>query len=224
MAPTVVAAAATSLLLAALALLGVVPAAGAAGARGGEQVMEVTDLDGRKGVLSGRVKPGPWVRVDGDSYGHNETGYNCRCNRQSQCQCRTERGRKYKSPADVLQTADFKGDPYRYGLAAKMKKKYVVSLLGAGSEVGARVAVAADSVREWAPALLVDVNRAIQEAQRARKRRARLLFIDCEAQCTPDAAAHPTVEGAAYVCDRCEDNGMGGCGCGGFCCSPGCPC
>ena len=185
--------------------------------------MRVLDSDGRKAVLSGKVVPGSWVRVDGETHGA-DTGYSCKCNRQSQCQCSTERKRKWPSVTDVLSGYVFSGDVYEYGVVAKMRKKHVLQHLGADADsaLKAQVEAAPQQLNSWPPALVAAVNKALHTTQRARKIKAGLPLIDCAAQCTP--AGHPVLKGATYDADRCEDNGLGGCSTEGWCCSKSCPC
>eukprot|EP01064_Diplonema_japonicum_P020177 TRINITY_DN29302_c0_g1_i1.p1 TRINITY_DN29302_c0_g1~~TRINITY_DN29302_c0_g1_i1.p1 ORF type:complete len:201 (+),score=28.47 TRINITY_DN29302_c0_g1_i1:72-674(+) len=181
-------------------------------------VMEVTDPDGRKGILSGRVVPGPWVRVDGGK----GDGYDCKCNMQSQCQCATKQAKKYPTPASVMEKTSFEGPVFTYGVAAKFKKKYLLQHLGTfHASLKPRIENAADQLSEWPTSLLKETNHALHTAQRDRKIKSGLPLLDCS-PCEPSASLRRLV--GEENCKTCEDNGIGGCGCAGFCCCEDCPC
>eukprot|EP01060_Flectonema_neradi_P022147 TRINITY_DN30434_c0_g1_i1.p1 TRINITY_DN30434_c0_g1~~TRINITY_DN30434_c0_g1_i1.p1 ORF type:complete len:206 (+),score=33.58 TRINITY_DN30434_c0_g1_i1:61-678(+) len=183
-----------------------------------EPVMEIVDSDGKKAIDSGRVVAGPWVRVDN---GDGE-GYDCRCNKQNQCHCKTTPSKKYSKIDSILADIKFDAPAYHYGLTAKMKKKHLIQHLGKHTHLREVVESQPDDVAKWDEQTLISVNSALHDAQRTRKANSGLPFIDCSV-CRP--SGHPVLSNANYPkCSSCEDNGMGGCGCDGFCCSPDCPC
>ncbi|KAJ9459777.1 hypothetical protein DIPPA_11425 [Diplonema papillatum] len=188
-------------------------------------VMEITDGDGRKAILAGRVVAGPWVRVDGERDTEAGSGYDCKCNRQNQCHCRTAKTRKYPSASQVLEGVHHGGAGFQYGLVAKMKAKYLVNHLSGHprfDELKSKVVSAPADVADWRVELVVEINAALHDTQRRRKMRHDLPLLECADTCKP--VGHPVLAGASYNCSACEDNGLGGCSCAGFCCCPTCPC
>ena len=181
-------------------------------------VMEIIDSDGKKAIDSGKVVAGPWVRVD---EGEGK-GYDCRCNKQNQCHCKTTPTKKYPTVSSILSDMKFDSPIYKYGVVAKMKRKYIKQHLGKHTHLSQVIESQPDDFMKWDTSVLISANHALHDAQRIRKANSGLPFIDCSV-CRP--SGHPIFPSSTYPkCETCEDNGFGGCGCEGFCCSPDCPC